>query len=320
MARKIQATSPLTKQSFWARLKKNIRDHFVLYIFVLPAVLVTLIFSYIPMYGIQIAFKDYDFALGITGSPWTRMHGFYHFYRFVNSMDFWNIITNTVTLSIGMLIFSFPFPIILALMLNSLKNERSKKLMQTVTYMPHFISMVVMVGMVILFLSPSNGLYGHFMRLLGQEPRNIMADPNSFAPVYIISGIWQGTGWNSIIYLAALSSVDPNLYEAARMDGASKLKIVWNIELPHLAPTIIMLLILQCGRIMQVGFEKVYLMQNQLNLAASEVISTYVYKVGMGDMNYSYSTAISLFNTIVNFTILMIVNRIAKTYSESSLW
>jgi putative aldouronate transport system permease protein len=205
-------------------------------------------------------------------------------------------------------------------MLNQLGNGKIKKVMQTVTYMPHFISLVVMVGMILLFLSPRAGLYGNLVRLFGGTPSNVMGEPEWFSTVYVVSNIWQSTGWNSVIYLAALSGVDINLYEAARIDGASRLRIIWNIDLPHLAPTIIILLILSTGRIMQVGFEKAYLMQNLLNVPTSEIISTYVYKAGILNQNFSYSTAVGLFNTVINFFILITVNKFSRTYSESSLW
>lgn len=299
---------------------KNVREHWVLYLFVLPAFIVSFIFDYLPLYGLQIAFKNYNFADGIVGSPLASRGGFQHFYRFVTSMDFWPIVRNTLGISIYSLIVGFPFPIFLALMLNQLGNKKIKKMMQTITYMPHFISLVVMVGMILLFLSPRSGLYGNLVRLFGGTPSNVIGEPEWFSTVYVVSNIWQSTGWNSVIYLAALSGVDINLYEAARIDGASRLRIIWNIDLPHLAPTIIILLILSTGRIMQVGFEKAYLMQNLLNVPTSEIISTYVYKAGILNQNFSYSTAVGLFNTLINFFILITVNKFSRIYTESSLW
>lgn len=302
------------------KLKKNIQRHWALYLFVIPALMITVIFKYIPMYGLQIAFKNYNFVDGISGSPWASMNGFQHFYRFFISMDFWKIIRNTFAISIYTLAIGFPFPIILALMINQLKNERAKRLIQTVTYMPHFISTVVLVGIILLFLSPSTGLYGHIAKFLEIKPINIMAEPKLFSSVYVWSNVWQNTGWNSIIYLAAISSIDPALYEAARIDGASKLKIITKIDIPHLMPTIMMLLILQSGRLLMVGFEKVYLMQNPLNLANSEIITTYVYKMGILNQNFSYGSAIGLFNTIVNFALLITVNKLSRKATGNSLW
>jgi putative aldouronate transport system permease protein len=308
------------QQNPFSRLRKNIKDHWILYLFLMPAVTVVILFRYLPIYGIQIAFKNYNFADGINGSPWAAQGGFYHFFRFARSMDFWRLIRNTLTLSLYSLFLGFPFPIFLALMINQLKGRGARKLMQTVTYMPHFISLVVLVGIVLLFLSPSSGLYGNLMRLFGREPGNPMANPGLFSTIYVLSDIWQNTGWGSVIYLAALSGVDTNLYEAARIDGASKPKIIWHIDLPHLTPTIIMLLILRCGRIMQVGYERVYLLQNPLNLSTSEVISTYVYKTGLLNQNFSYSTSIDLFNTLINFILLLSVNRISRRMTNNSLW
>lgn len=307
-------------KKLFADLKKNIRRHWALYVFVLPAIIVTIIFKYVPMYGLQIAFKNYNFASGISGSPWAAMNGFQHFYRFFISMDFWKIIRNTFSISIYTLLIGFPFPIILAIMINQLRSERAKRLIQTVTYMPHFISIVVMVGIILLFLSPSTGLYGHLCKYLGIEPTNIMAEPKLFSSVYVWSDVWQNTGWNSIIYLAAISSIDPTLYEAAKIDGASRLKIITKIDIPHLMPTIMMLLILRSGRLLMVGFEKVYLMQNNLNLASSEIITTYVYKMGILNQNFSYGAAIGLFNTVVNFALLIAVNKISQRATGNSLW
>jgi putative aldouronate transport system permease protein len=298
----------------------NIRKHWPLYLFVLPAVLVSFTFDYLPLYGLQIAFKNYNFADGIGGSPWAARNGLQHFYRFITSMDFWPIIRNTVGISIYTLALGFPLPIFMALMFNQIKQKRVKKWVQTVTYMPHFISIVVLVGMVMLFLSPSSGMYGHLVRAFGGEARNLMGEPKWFSTIYVLSHLWQNTGWNSIIYLAALAGVDTNLYEAAKIDGASRLRLIWHVDLPHLRPTMIMLLILSSGRIMQVGFDKVYLMQNLLNHPASEVISTYVYSMGILNRNFSYSTAIGLFNTLINFVLLVMVNKISKRVSDNSLW
>ncbi len=310
----------LRRTTVRSRLAKSVTDHWVLYLFLLPAVTVVFLFRYLPIYGMQIAFKNYNFADGIWGSPWATSGGLRHFIRFITSVKFWPLIRNTLFLSVYQLAVAFPFSIFLALMINQLRNKRAKRVIQTITYAPHFISLVVLVGMVLLFLSPSSGLYGSFMKLIGREPGNPMAQPGLFRTIYVFSDIWQNAGWGSVIYLAALAGVDPNLYEAAKIDGASKRQVIRHVDLPHLFPTIVMLLILRSGRIMQVGYERVYLFQNTLNLSTSEVISTYVYKIGLLNQSFSYSTAIDLFNTVINFSILIAVNRLSRRLTSTSLW
>jgi putative aldouronate transport system permease protein len=290
--------------------------NYELYIFLLPAVVLTFCFAYLPMYGVQIAFKNYSPARGIWGSPWV---GFNHFLRFFRTSQFKTIIPNTFFLSLYGLAVSFPVPIILALMMNSMNSQKYKRVLQTVTYMPYFISTVVLVSMLSLFLS-SAGLFGQISLLFNLNPVNLLADPENFRHAYVWSGIWQGTGWGSIIYLAALSSVDPALYEAATIDGANKWQKIIHIDLATIAPTCIILLILSAGGILSIGFEKAYLMQNSLNLSHSEVINTYVYKVGIQNTQYSFSAAIGLFNTAINFAILVLVNWISGRLSETSLW
>ncbi|WP_091159799.1 ABC transporter permease subunit [Paenibacillus sp. 453mf] len=282
----------------------------------LPAVVLLLLFAYIPMYGIVIAFKDYSPALGIGGSPWA---GLKYFEKFFNSYQFDTTIKNTLILSLYSLA-TFPIPIMLALMINQMRENRFKRFFQTVTYMPHFISTVVMVGLLLILLSPSTGLIGHIYRLFGAEAPNLMGSPGLFSSVYVWSDVWQHTGWDSIIFIAALSAVSPSLYEAATMDGASRWQKIWYIDLPMLMPTAVTLLILRVGSLLGVGFEKVYLMQNNLNISSSEVISTYVYKIGMLSSQYSFSSAINLANTIINFILLIMVNEISKKYSKNSLW
>lgn len=268
------------------------------------------------MYGIVIAFKDYSPALGIGGSPWA---GLKYFEKFFNSYQFDTTIKNTLILSLYSLA-TFPIPIMLALMINQMRENRFKRFFQTVTYMPHFISTVVMVGLLLILLSPSTGLIGHIYRLFGAEAPNLMGSPGLFSSVYVWSDVWQHTGWDSIIFIAALSAVSPSLYEAATMDGASRWQKIWYIDLPMLMPTAVTLLILRVGSLLGVGFEKVYLMQNNLNISSSEVISTYVYKIGMLSSQYSFSSAINLANTIINFILLIMVNEISKKYSKNSLW
>lgn len=294
----------------------QIKRNWGLYLLLLPAVVLLLLFAYIPMYGIVIAFKDYSPALGIGGSPWA---GLKYFEKFFNSYQFDTTIKNTLILSLYSLA-TFPIPIMLALMINQMRENRFKRFFQTVTYMPHFISTVVMVGLLLILLSPSTGLIGHIYRLFGAEAPNLMGSPGLFSSVYVWSDVWQHTGWDSIIFIAALSAVSPSLYEAATMDGASRWQKIWYIDLPMLMPTAVTLLILRVGSLLGVGFEKVYLMQNNLNISSSEVISTYVYKIGMLSSQYSFSSAINLANTIINFILLIMVNEISKKYSKNSLW
>ena len=269
------------------------------------------------MYGIKIAFKNFSASDGIWGSPWV---GTYWIEQFISSPMFWNYFLNTLILSLYSLLAGFPAPIILALIINYIASPRFKRVAQTITYMPHFISVVVLVGMMSSFLSPSSGFVNTFLSMFGIEPIYFMGKSELFRHLYVWSGIWQNAGWDSIIYIAALTSVSPDLHEAAIIDGASKLQRIWNIDLPSILPITITLLILNCGGILGVGFEKAYLMQNYLNLNVSEVISTYTYKIGLQLSEFSYSTAIGLFNTLINFIVLVIVNTVARRTSEISLW
>ncbi|MCM3782640.1 ABC transporter permease subunit [Neobacillus mesonae] len=288
-----------------------------LYLLFLPVIAYFIIFHYIPMYGVQIAFKDFIANKGISGSPWV---GFEHFERFFDSFYFWRIISNTLGIGIYELIVGFPIPIILALMIHELRTGKFRKFVQTVTYMPHFLSTIVMVGIIMMFLSPVSGLVNVVISLFGGEPISFMTEPGWFKSIYVWSGVWQTMGWSSIIYIAALAGIDPQLHEAARVDGASRLRRIWHINIPGIAPTIIVLLILNMGSILGVGFEKVFLMQNNLNMESSDVISTNVYRSGILGAQYSFSAAVGLFNSIVNFIMLIIVNRIARKVSSSSLW
>lgn len=288
-----------------------------LYLLFLPVLAYFIIFHYIPMYGVQIAFKDFIANKGIMGSPWV---GFEHFERFFDSFYFWRIIKNTLGIGIYELVVGFPIPIILALMIHELRTGKFRKFVQTVTYMPHFLSTIVMVGMIMMFLSPASGLINVVITLFGGEPISFMTEPGWFKSVYVWSGVWQTMGWSSIIYIAALAGIDPQLHEAARVDGASRLRRIWHINLPGIAPTIIVLLILNMGSILGVGFEKVFLMQNDLNMESSDVISTNVYRSGILGAQYSFSAAVGLFNSVVNFIMLLTVNRIARKVSSSSLW
>ena len=302
---------------FSARSGK-LQDNLQLLTLALPGALALLVFNYLPMFGIVIAFKKYNPNLGILGSKWV---GLKHFKSFINSYQFENVLWNTIKISVTSLIAGFPMPIIFALLLNQIRSAKAKKVLQTVTYMPHFISTVVLVGMLMVFLSPTTGVYGHAMRALGvSQPDNLMAKKEWFIPLYVLSGIWQNTGWDSIIYLAALSSISVDLYEAATVDGASKFKRMIYIDIPCILPTATILLIMNMGSIFSLGFEKIYLMQNSLNLPVSETINTYVYKQGIVGGKYSYSAAIGLFNTVINFVILLTVNKIAGKMGDTSLF
>ena len=288
-----------------------------LYLCLAPALLYMSIFHYAPIYGLQIAFKNFMPARKIMGSPWV---GFKHFITFLQSVQFPILMRNTVLISVYSLIFGFPIPIILALMLNEMMNLKFKKFVQNATYIPYFISTVVAVAIIINFTSPTIGIVNKLITFFGGAAVDFMGRSSAFRPLYVISGIWQSMGWNSIIYFAALAGVDPQLYEAAQIDGANRLQKIWHINIPGIAPTIIMLFILNCGQLLNVGFEKVYLMQNAINLDVSEVISTYVYKVGILSAQFSYTSAIGLFNTVINFSLLLIVNNISKRVSETTLF
>jgi len=298
------------------KLKKFVNS-WQLYAFVSLAFLTIFIFSYIPMYGIVIAFKDFRPAMGIWGSPWV---GFDHFIRFFESHHFWTLIKNTLAINIYALVVGFPLPIILALAFNEVKDSFFKKFTQTVTYAPHFISVVVLSGMVVSFLSPTTGVINHFLEFLGFQRIAFLSEPDWFRSIYVLSGVWQSTGWASIIYLAALAGVDPTLHEAAIVDGATRLQRVWYINLPAIMPTVMILLIMNVGSLMAMGFERIFLLQNPLNLATSNVIATYVYEMGLLNAQFSFAAAIGLFNAAINAVLLIMVNRISSKVSEVSLW
>ncbi len=288
-----------------------------LYLLLLPTLLLVFLFQYVPMYGVIIAFKNFKPHLGVLGSDWV---GLRHFVRFVESPSFWRLISNTVLLSGYELLVGFPIPIVLALMMNVVTGRRFKRTVQMVTYAPHFISTVVIVGMLGVFLSKNFGLANHLLDALGAERVFFLGRPAWFRTLYVFSDVWQNAGWGTIIYLAALSAIDPQQHEAAVVDGATLWQRVWRIDIPGILPTIVILLILDVGRIMNLGFEKAYLMQNALNLEVSEISPTYVYKVGLIDARYSFSTAVDLFRTVINFVLLVSVNRIAKLLGQVGLW
>ena len=298
---------------------KQIKKSYQLYILLLPPVVFLIIFAYLPMYGAQIAFRNFSAAKGIWGSEWV---GLYNFIKFVKTREFWMLLKNTAWISFYSLIIGFPTSIILAIMLNSCERLRFKKFVQTASYAPYFISTVVIVGMIIQFFSIKTGFVNNMITFFGGQRVDFLGQAKYFSSLYVLSGLWQSAGWSSIIYVAVLSTVDPALHEAAVVDGASRLRRIWHIDLPSVIPTAVILLILSAGSLISVGFEKIFLMQNPTNIWKSEVISTYVYKVGLatGLTDYSYSTAIGLMNSVVSFILIVIVNRIARQVSDVSLW
>ena len=298
-----------------SKLKNNleyIKKNYHLYLLVAPAVILTIIFKYIPMYGAIIAFKDFSTIKGILGSDWV---GFDNFTKFLSSPNFADIFMNTLKLSFFGLIVGFPVPIILSLMLNQLRRAAIKKNIQLVLYAPNFISVVVIVGMVFIFLSPT-GPINQLVSFITGKPLMFMSNPDYFRSIYIISGIWQAAGWSSIIYVAALANVDPELHNAATIDGANILQRMIHIDLPTLKPLMAVTFILAAGGIMSIGFEKAYLMQTSMNLPSSEILPTYVYKVGLQSGDYAYSTAVGLFNSVINVILLIVVNKIVKKLNE----
>lgn len=290
-------------------LKKRILANWQLYAMLLIPIVITIIYKYIPMYGIQIAFRDYKASQGMFGSQWV---GLQWFERFFGSPNCIRMIKNTVLLSLYSLLWSFPIPIILALMINQLRFQKFKRAVQTILYAPHFISIMVVCGMIRIFLSPSGGL----INLLLGTSVDFMTEASAFRTIYIASGIWQDAGWGMIVYMATLSNIDTSNYEAAKIDGASVFQRIRYIDIPELIPTIVLMLIMSAGNLMNVGFEKVWLLQTDLNKATSDVIAVYVYQQGIENAKYSYSTAVGLFNTVVNIILLIIVNKICGKLSD----
>lgn len=299
--------------------KKALTKYWQMYLLLVPVIAYFVMFHYIPMVGIQIAFRDYKLREGVSASPWV---GLSHFERFFNSYQSSQTIVNTVSLSLLTLVFCFPFPIFMALVFNELKHERTKRLVRTITYAPHFVSTVVVVGMMVSMCALETGIVNKillFLRLT-DEPLYLMGKGEYFRMMYVISDIWKNAGWDAIIFISALSAIDVSLYEAAKVDGASRLQQLLYITLPSIVPTIVILLILRCGSIMSIGHEKVFAMQNDLNLSVSEVISTYTYKQGINELHYDYSTAIGFFNSVINLIMVLSVNAISKQLTETSLW
>ena len=299
------------------KLGKNIRKNIGLYIMLAIPLAWYIIFKYIPMYGLQIAFRRFNPTLGITKSPWV---GITYFKQFFESYYFKDILWNTVSLSLFTMVIGFPMPIILALLINEIKNTKFKKAIQNITYMPNFLSIVVIVSMLTLFSNRDYGLFNKITGLFGAAPVDFMSKPNYFQPLYVFSNVWQYMGFNAIIYIAALSSVDQELYEAASIDGATRMQKIIHISIPCIMSPIIVLFIMRIGNLMSVGCEKVYLMQNSVTLSASEVISTFIYKNGIQKGQFSYSTAVGMFNSVINFILLISANFISKKSTKTGLW
>ncbi len=307
----IKPRTPLSK-----RFNTALSRCWLLYLMILPVLVYYIVFHYLPMAGVTIAFKDYRVARGFWGSKWV---GLEHFIDFFESEYAWQTIRNTLSISILGLVFAFPAPILLALMLNEIKNMRFKKGVQTITYMPHFISLVIICAMVRDFCS-TRGLFNTILTYINCATIDFLIEPSWFYPIYIVSGIWQNIGWDSIIYLAALSAIDQELYEAAAVDGAGRLRRIWNITLPGIAPTVTILLILRIGSIMSVGFEKIILLYNPSVYETADVISTYVYRRGLIDGKYSFASAVGLMNSVINFILLLAADRLSKQFGERGLF
>ena len=297
-------------------LGKDIRKNYLLYAMLIPFVAFYIIFCYVPMYGAIIAFKRFSPGLGILGSPWVGLENFKYFF---SNPDFIRILGNTLKISLSLIIFGFPAPIILTLMFNELRNQKFKRIAQSVSYMPHFISLVVICSLIKTFVADGS-IFQQMVQFFDGKEGSLLNRAGAFLPIYVISNIWQNIGWESIIYVAAISGIDQQLYEAAQVDGAGKWKQMIHVTLPGLRPTIIIMLILSIGNILSVGYEKIILLYNPLIYETSDVISTYVYRMGFESRDWSYSTAIGLFNSVVNFIVIMAANTISKKVGETSLW
>ena len=297
-------------------LGKRIKKHWEFYLLLLPGIIITIIYKYIPIYGVQIAFRDYNAMDGFFGSTWVGLKWFERFFSSYNSL---RMIRNTVLLSLYSILWTFPIPIILALLINQVKQKKFQRVSQTILYAPHFISIMILCGMLKIFLSPYGGLVNAIAQFFGaSEPINFIDSASAFRTIYIASSIWQDAGWGTIIYVATLSSVDASLHEAAKVDGANTLQRILHIDLPELVPVIVIQLIMSFGNLMNVGFEKAFLLQTSLNKETSEIITTYVYEQGMLKSMYSFSTAVGLFNTVVNIVLLFVVSKICKRLSNVS--
>jgi putative aldouronate transport system permease protein len=307
---------PATTSGFRRRLATDVKRNRYIYLMLLPVAAYYLIFHYGPMYGAIIAFKDFSPAQGILGSPWVGLQNFQDFF---SGVFLWRLLRNTLAINILDIIFGFPAPIILALLLNELTSQRFKRMVQTITYLPHFMSLVVVVGILIDFLA-RDGLINNLLSAVGIPPTAFMQQAGWYWTLYVGSGIWQAVGWGSIIYLAAIASVDPTLYEAAVMDGANRFRQMWHITLPGIAPMVVTLLILRVGMMMSVGYEKTLLMYNPSTFETADVISSYVYRKGVLGMDYSFTAAVGLFNSGINFAFLIAANRLSRRMNQTSLW
>lgn len=317
MTRKAKNDNQIVMKRKKNRLMDELTRNWILYMMILPVLTYYIIFAYVPMYGATLAFKDYKIKMGIMGSPWV---GFENFERFFSTYQFSRILKNTLEINIYALLVGFPLPILFALMLNYLKYGKLRKVVQMVSYAPHFISVVVMCGMISIFTNLESGVFNVLRNLVGLESIEFLGVAEWFKDIYVWSGVWQGMGWSAIIYISALSGVDPQLHEAAIMDGATKVQRMIHVDLPALKPTIIMLLIMNLGSMMGLGFDKAFLLQNSLNIAESEVISTYVYKQGLVKADYAYSTAVGLFNSVINLILLVTFNTISRKVANESLF
>jgi len=305
-----------SNKRFTTLFVRDVRKNKYIYIMAVPVFLYYLLFHYLPMYGAIIAFKDFSPGLGIFGSEWVGLKNFESFFQ---GPYFLRVLRNTVVINTYQLLFGFPAPIILALLLNEITHNGFKRVVQTVSYIPHFISIMVVCGLIIDFTS-KNGVINDLLSMLGFDRQSMLLNPGLFRPIYVLSGIWQEIGWGSIIYIAALSSIDTALYEAAHVDGANRWNQIVHITLPGIMPTIVILLILRIGSMMNVGFEKIILLYNPINYETADVISSYVYRKGLLEFSYSYSTAVGLFNSLINFTLLISANKISKRLNDTSLW
>lgn len=302
--------------SVFKQLGRNIKAHPYLYLLFLPVFVYYVIFHYWPMYGVIIAFKDFKPMKGIFGSEWV---GLLQFKTFLSSTFLWRLIRNTLSINLGMLIFAFPLPILFALLPNECKSVAFRKVVQTVTYMPHFVSSVVVCSLMLIFCR-SNGILTRMLGTFGVRQTNLFSVHKYFQPLYILMNIWQELGWESIIFFAALTSIDASLYEAAKVDGAGRWQQMWHVTLPGIAPTIVILLILRIGNLMSLGWDRIFLLYNEMIFETADVISTYVYRTGLVKMQYSYSTAVGLMNSVINVILLLSANALSRRVSESSLW
>ncbi|MGG1513874.1 ABC transporter permease subunit [Paenibacillus oryzisoli] len=314
--RRAEPTHSVEKTSWLQTIRKDWKRHWAIYLMAIPVIAYYLIFHYGPMYGLQIAFKEYSPAKGILGSPWI---GFKHFESFFNGIYFWRLIKNTILLNIYDLVFGFPAAIVLALLLNEIRQARFKRVVQSISYLPHFVSIVVVAGLMVDFLSRS-GLVNQIIGIFGIEPIDFLKEAGWFRFLFVSSGIWQGIGWGSIVYLAAISTIDPTLYEAGRMDGANRWKQTLHITIPGIMPTIVILFILQMGNMLTVGSEKVLLLYNPLTYDTADVISTYVYRKGVLEASYGFTAAVGLFNSVISFILIVTANTVVKRISENKLW